>query len=322
MATLRRSFAYLALALGTASVIGVGCSGDDFVPVSPDGAAAGAGAGAGGGGDGAGEAGAGGAPSLGGAGGDGGTGGTGDGGGGSGAAGALACTKDEDCPLPADDCTASFCDDASGKCITAPLDRALPDPAAADCHTDACVQGQRQSIVDTADAPTPSDPCKVGVCSDTGTIGVASANDGLSCKLNDGNTGACLDGLCKICEEGSKGCQGDARTKCTDNQVVVGGLCDGGKPHCVGAGECVECAVDADCVSGKPCEVGACTDHVCSFKPALGRDLDKNPDDCRVQICTSSDTPKSTLVERGTPCKSDGKNGVCNRYGYCYVPLF
>jgi hypothetical protein len=319
MAILRRSLGYLALALGVLSLVGVGCTGDDFVAVDAGGAAGSGKAGDGGTGTEAG--GDGGTTVAGGAGGAGGQGGSGGGAPGGGPT-TIACTKDEDCPLPPDACTASFCDEAAGTCTLSPLDRTLPDTIPADCHTAGCIQGQPADLLDTTDTPKPSDPCKVGVCSATGMVDVVSANDGLTCTLVNGSTGACSDGICAICKDGAKGCQGDTPTTCTSNAVVAGKPCQDKTPHCVDAGECVECAVDADCTSKNPCLAGSCVDHHCSFAVAAGRDIDKNPDDCKVQICTSSEAPKAAFVPRGTSCLNDGKNGQCTKYGNCYVPLF
>lgn len=245
-------------------------------------------------------------------------------GGGQAGSSAIACTTDQHCPLPVDECHASSCDTNSKTCSTTPLSRTLADAEPGDCHTSVCIDGTRTSIVDTTDLPSPpSNPCKVPVCTDQGTPDVRDADDGGSCTLPPSATGTCQSGACAACAAGTKGCDGDTPTKCQEGQVVPDGKCQGETPHCMGSGECVACATDSDCASGNPCAVATCSaKHVCEISYASGKDVDTNPDDCVTKTCDASGKVTVGYLPRGTWCKkAGGKLGVCTGAGDCYSAL-
>lgn len=116
-------------------------------------------------------------------------------------------------------------------------------------------------------------------------------------------------GDCNMCEPGQKICSSNAVLTCDESgQQFSQDACPAGT-KCVGAGQCVECEVDAEC-SGldKGCTAGACIDYRCVPRPAdVGTPCTTN---ARPGTCTSGGSCMCT-PQCDKPCGADGCGGQC-----------
>jgi hypothetical protein len=169
----------------------------------------------------------------------------------------VACTKDLDCPAPADPCTPQICNTSIGTCVDDPVPDGIAVPGlaqtAGDCHVVICVSGVSTVSVDDTDLPeSTTNDCVIPQCS--GGVAQAPAKaDGLPCHTLGPSHDA--DGYC------------------------VGGTCE-------------ECAVDANCSgSSDDCRWPACDPkaHACGVAHALAGKVTANPpqvaSDCQVKQC-------------------------------------
>lgn len=134
--------------------------------------------------------------------------------------------------------------------------------------------------------------CAVGTrrCRATDTPETCSAehvweNKGERCF---GNTPVCDDGIC-ICSEGQKRCENpNAVSVCEGADWAAPTACPSTTPVCTGEGECVECALHADCDPGSACIEGHCTStHKAAGFVACGEEVCEEMPYC----CASGETP-------------------------------
>ncbi|HET8935291.1 MAG TPA: hypothetical protein VFN67_17705 [Polyangiales bacterium] len=104
-----------------------------------------------------------------------------------------------------------------------------------------------------------------------------------------------MSGDCLECSPGSRSCEKD-----TDTALICDGTgknlarnaCVAPRSHCVGAGQCVQCAVDVPCAqSTQVCRTSSCN--------------------LRTGSC------EDTRVAAGTGCSVSGQSGVCDSAGAC-----
>lgn len=99
-------------------------------------------------------------------------------------------------------------------------------------------------------------------------------------------------GRCDVCLPGARSCEGNSAVTCaSDGSSRERASCAGDTPHCVGAGQCVQCSRDADCSATDACSSAYC-------------DLVRG-------VCEPEPLPA------GTPCPS----GLCNGEGECATCL-
>lgn len=116
-------------------------------------------------------------------------------------------------------------------------------------------------------------------------------------------------GDCNVCTPGQKKCDGAAVATCNAAGQAFDKTACGGGEKCVGAGQCVECAADADCSAlTKGCVVGACVSNMCTTKNALAATkctaAGNRPGTCSSGMCVC--TPQCTK-----DCGADGCGGTC-----------
>lgn len=121
-------------------------------------------------------------------------------------------------------------------------------------------------------------------------------------------------GDCNMCEPGQKTCVRNAIMTCDDSgQELVSSACPAGT-RCVGAGQCVECEVDADCGElTRGCTAGACEGYRCVSRRAVeGTQCTTNS---RPGTCTAAGACMCA-PQCDKPCGADGCGGQCpNRCG-------
>ncbi|MFM9108897.1 MAG: hypothetical protein ACKOWF_19600 [Chloroflexota bacterium] len=199
----------------------------------------------------------------------------------------VACQNDAQCD-DKDVCTADTCDVAKGVCV----------------HTNIPCEPKICEILDGCDpndgcqyhdAPA-GDPCDGGLCDGAGNcvecVSAAQCDDKNVCTADtcDVAKGVCVHTkipcepkICKILD----GC--DPKDGCQYHNAPAGDPCDGGL--CDGAGNCVQCLVNADCQQpGTPCREAVCTDQ---------------------RLCVTYDRD-------GVACSEGGKDGCCDK-GACGI---
>ena len=196
------------------------------------------------------------------------------------------------------------------ECATA----ALCNAKVGDCTDAACVPNKQVCEGDTlrkcnADQTALEDvkPCMAGLCDNQA-------------------------GECDVCTPGKKTCEGDTVVTCNaQGQATTRAACSGATTQCVGSGQCVACAADADCgepgtcksrhcnlatgtcqpqnvMNGSECSAGVCKDGSCvgCLSPS---DCDAAPGVCKVKGCSATNTCAPVNALDGSTCNT---SDVCS----------
>jgi hypothetical protein len=172
------------------------------------------------------------------------------------------------------------------------------------------------------DCPAPSDPCKRSTCI-ASVCGEEPRTDGTAVAMQtagDCKKAVCQGGAVVNVDDGSD-TKSDGND-CTDdvcnggmpayNPTMMGAMCmSGGGKMCDGAGHCVACLMDADCMGGVCDMTHNCVPATCKDMAKDGKETDV---DCGGPDCSGCDT--NLHCEQDTDCLS----GVCNNNHKCAAP--
>jgi hypothetical protein len=262
------------------------------------------------------------------------------------------CKVDGDC-TPTNACTTATCNTSTGMCAESPSpDGSVPTgfvDMTKDCKTDKCMGGMQQTVADDGDVPDNMNVCVVLTCSMKMVVttdvmqgmgcGGMQKCDGMGNCVGCNNTNECPDpGSCKsvMCDK--------MQHKCVISDTNPGSSCNtGGGKVCDGAGNCVGCVVNGDCMSGNcqgnntcgpagkghPCNVngdcssmhcvnGVCCENACSgtchaCSDALTGQGDGNCDNVKQGL---QPVPANQCTAN-PPCSDDGKcdgSGACEQF--------
>jgi hypothetical protein len=216
------------------------------------------------------------------------------GGGAAGTGAAKACASVTECPRPMNACLIARC--ALGSCVTsyAPAATLYALDAPADCHaTTACDGlGHATLAVDQSNAPLPTNPCLVGTCNDSGTVGSEPRPSATPCHADAGGGKCDGQGRCVACLVTADCPLGQT---CNSNRECVGEACS--DVHCGGA--CPACAGQT-CANGNDCASKACepvtllcvVDTQCADTRQDGNETDT---DCGGGLCPGCALGKACL---------------------------
>jgi hypothetical protein len=186
---------------------------------------------------------------------------------------------------------------------------------------------------------------KVGDCTDAACVAnKLVCDDDVLKKCNADQTALedvkpCMPGMCDnaagecdVCTPGKKTCEGDTVVTCNgQGQAYTRAPCGGSTRQCVGAGQCVACAADADCGDPGACKLrhcnlatgtcapqnategDDCTGGVCSGGSCVGclspNDCPADPGVCKVKGCSANHVCAPQNAADGTACNG---TDVCN----------
>ncbi|HKU39484.1 MAG TPA: hypothetical protein VJR89_15100 [Polyangiales bacterium] len=196
------------------------------------------------------------------------------------------------------------------RCTGKTLERCAADgmsfAKAMECETAALCNKTAGLCTSSACAPdkTSCDGALLQVCNADGTAFKST----LTC--GTGTTCDATGGDCNTCEPGSTKCEGDMVATCdATGQSYTASACPAGS-HCVGLGQCVECASNADCAGlTKDCKIGVCSKNTCSAQNQPGGTscaaAGGKPGACVLGACQC--TPQCD----GKMCGADGCGGTC-----------
>ncbi|MEA2697490.1 MAG: hypothetical protein QOI66_1761, partial [Myxococcales bacterium] len=236
---------------------------------------------------------------------------------------------DSDVPVDGFTCTMDVCMAGAPSNPALPLGTTCAQANGTMCNgTGSCVQ-----CITAANCGTDTSGCKSFTCT-VGVCGVVNAPSGSAPTNVDQTAGDCQKIVCN--GSGARTSIDDNTDKPVDNKVCTDDLCTTGVPsnppfgtnvtcnanggtHCDGAGACVVCNVDAECVTPMDnfCLKHTCVNHVCSDTSSPPENTIVTTmqvaDDCQDVICGGSHNITSRLNptddDDSNPCTTDSCNG-------------